>query len=91
MTSVYGEDGELVEGSVTWRAKRWSVAAGYSHFENSGDQPLTLKTGWARASVDLTKAFGLAFEFYDHDYAESLLELANYKAKRYVALFRWHN
>jgi hypothetical protein len=91
MSSVYAEDGELVEGGVSWRAKRWTLEGGYSRFENSGDQPLALKVGWARASFDITKAFGLAFEFDDHDYSEDLLTLAAYKAKRYAALLRWHN
>jgi hypothetical protein len=90
-SSAYSEDGELVEGSVSWRADRWSLGGGYSRFANRGDRPLALKAGWARATVDLTKASGLAFEFDDHEYSEDLLELAEYKAKRYVVLVRWHN
>jgi hypothetical protein len=89
--SVYAERGELTEGSVSWRGASFAAEAGYSRFDNRGDQPLTLDRGWARVSFDLTKAIGAAIEFDSHDYTERELRLADYTARRWALLLRWHD
>lgn len=89
--SVYSENGELVEGGVSWNATSWQVEAGYSRFENRGDQPLTLDRGWARFSLDFSKRIGAAVQYDSHDYSENQLALGDYNSHRWVFLLRWHN
>ncbi len=90
-TSLYSDKTDVLEGGLYYRKGKLSVDGGYSTLSNSGSLPLDLDRAFARLGWDFTKTLGgvLAFDWWD--YSEDLFSMADYQAKRYAVLLRWHN
>ncbi len=87
-TSVYDEEGEALEGSLTWTFHRFSADLGYSSYENQGSFPFQLDHAFARLGFDLTEKVGVAGELETYDYSEDLFAPADFDSTRYGAFVR---
>ncbi len=87
-TSLYSDDGTLLEGSIEWTGDRLGFEAGYSSLENKGTFPFTLDRIFARCTYDFNKTIGVGLEVESHDYAEDLFTAAEFDAERYGIFIR---
>jgi len=88
--SLHTEDAELIEGSIMWNGNRFHLMGGYSTLENEGSLPFQLDRIFGRLAIDFTDAWGVAFEYDNHEYTESAFALADFEADRWGAFLRWH-
>jgi hypothetical protein len=91
--STHTEDGDSLEGGVTFNLKPVSIEGLYRHFENEGSFAYELDRARVRASLDVTKVFGVSAEWDLDDYSEkdrSYGTGADYKANRYGLYLRVH-
>ena len=87
--SLYTEEGEGIQGGVSWKVGRFDLDAGYSSYENQGSFPFELERVFGRIAFDLTESFGLAGEIESYDYSEVLFAPADFDADRYGLFFRF--
>jgi hypothetical protein len=89
-SSLYSDDGTLLEGSIEWTGNRFGFQAGYSTLENDGTFLFQLDRIFARCSFNLTQSVSMGLEYEKHDYSEDLFSAADYKASRYGIFLRVH-
>lgn len=87
-TSLYSDDGTLLEGSIEWTGSRFGIEAGYSSLENDGTFLFTLDRMFARCTFDFSKTVGVGVEYESHDYSEDLFTAADFDAERYGIFIR---
>jgi hypothetical protein len=87
--SFHSEDGELLEGSLSWRFDPITVTGGYSTFGNDGSFGFDLERAFARLSVDISDHLGAAVEFDTTDYSEAIGALGDFTADRWGLFVRW--
>ncbi len=88
-SSVYAEEGDLLEGGLTWKIWLLTLDANYSTFENTGSFPFQMDRAFARAAIDITKSIAIAGEYENWDYSEDSFPIADYDADRYGVYLRW--
>jgi hypothetical protein len=87
--SVYLEDGEDVEGSISAHFGTVKIDFGGNKYTNEGDLAFDLKRGFARLDVGLSKAVGVYGQWERRRYDEKALPAANYEGDRYGVFLRW--
>jgi hypothetical protein len=88
-TSVYLEDGENVEGSVSLKLGRVLVEAGANQYSNEGDAPFDLDRSYGRVDIAVNDVLGFYLQYEKREYTEKLLTAADYTADRYGFFVRW--
>jgi len=88
--SLFSENGEEKEASATVKLAPFSIEAGVSRFDNSGDIGLRLDRTFAHCDVDFTSTLGASLRFDRYKYSEDVLAVSDFDAKRYGVFLRWH-
>lgn len=89
-TSIYSENGRLLEGGLQWQISLFNLDLGYSTFENTGTFDFDMDRAFARVGVDFSDHWAAAVEYESNEYSEKVLTLAEYDATRYGVYLRWH-
>ena len=88
-SSVFNENGTLLEGGMLWRIGIVNFDLGYSNFDNTGSFEFDTKRGFARVGVDFSDSWSAAAEYETNDYSEKVLQLADFEAERVGLFLRW--
>ncbi|HPR64970.1 MAG TPA: hypothetical protein PK014_12200 [Thermoanaerobaculia bacterium] len=89
-TSLFNDEGTLLEGSVDLHSGRFGLRAGYSTFENDGSLLLEFDRIFARCTLELSSQISAALEVETYDYSEDFLSAADFESERYGLFFRFH-
>ena len=87
-SSLYSDDGTMLEGSVDWTGGRFGIQAGYSTLDNTGTFLFQLDRIFARCTYEFNKQISLGLEYESHDYSEDLFSAADFDAERYGIFIR---
>ena len=92
-TSTRNEDGDSIEGGITFNAKPFVFEGFYRRFENDGSFAYQLDRAGVRADLEFSKAVGIAAEWNLDDYSEkerSYGSGADFRANRYGLYLHVH-
>ena len=88
--STYHEDGEAFDGGFTFHTKRFSLDTGYTQYKNGGLYAFALNRTYATCDVEFSDRIGAGLRFDMRDFNQPSLAVAEYKAKRYALVVKWH-
>lgn len=88
--SIYQEDGEVLDAGLNFRAGRFSFDGGYSQYKNGGAYAFALNRTYARCDIDFSKQIGAGVLYDARDFSQPSLAVAEYEARRYSLVLRWH-
>lgn len=88
--SVYAEDGDNVEGSISAKLGRFTLGVGANRYSNQGDFEFDLDRSYARFDLDITDQFGVYGQLERRKYDEKTLPAANFEADRFGLFLRWN-
>lgn len=89
-TSVYAEDGENIEGSISAKFGRITLDLGGNRYTNEGHLAFDLDRAYARFDIGISDGFGIYGNWERRKYDErALMTLANFDGDRYGIFLRW--
>lgn len=88
-TSVYAEDGENIEGSVSAKLGRITFDLGGNRYTNEGDLAFDLDRAYARFDIGISDGIGIYGNWERRKYDEKALTLASFDGDRYGIFLRW--